>query len=431
MFKSIFLLLVIVPLAGCSAVGALSAPANTPTVPPIVPNVAPTATSAPLLPTTTPASVSSSELTWASLATTRLLWIQTSENLAQPQVFADPANPNRLAYCQPGAIRLTTDGGATWTTIPTKSADNAKLDTDLAIWKTNDAEPACVALLLDPIHPKSFYAMFDAGMSQYGAWSIVKVGLVTTDGGQTWNALTGPDSSVKNFGGFEMNGQLVEAIFSTPAQSMMQPPEIYVRQSIDGGKTWKPESLTCPATGPCVRFGPATGPATAQIQGKDVPHPQWLEYSIDHGRTWQVSDSAPSVALGMGGLNQLAALSPAMIALVSLNNQQFELSDDGGKTWQPVTLPPLIGSRSDFTRYEGLQIMPDGSLIAYQPIARTWQLLEPQSSSWCEISSVTMPETPNGLTVSGDRVWWMTNPDQPGAVPMPKSISSQDLRCAK
>jgi hypothetical protein len=427
MFKSMFLLLLIVPLAGCSVMGVLSAPVNTPTsAPTVVPTVAPSATPAPS-PTTTPAPVSTGLLTWASLATTRPLWIQTSENLAQPQVFADPANPNRLAYCQPGAIRLTTDGGATWTTIPTTSADNAKLDADLAIWKTNDAEPACAALLLDPIHPKSFYAMFDAVMPQYGAPPIYKVGLVTTDGGQTWNALTSPDGSVKQFGGFQMNGQLVEAIFSKPARSA-QPPGMYAEQSIDGGKTWKPESLTCPATGPCVR----SGPGVWQITGMGAPRPQWIEYSTDQGHTWQVSDSAPSVELGMGGLNQLAALSSTKVALISaLDDHQFEVSNDGGETWQPVALPSMIGSKPDFTGYEGLQILPDGSLLAYQPDAKTWQLLAPQSSSWCEISGATMPGTTSGLTVSGDRVWWMTSPSQPGAIPTPKSISSQDLRCAK
>ena len=427
MSKSIFLLLLIVPLAGCSAMNILSAPASTPTSTPlIVPTVAPTMTPAPI-PTTTPASVSSGELTWASLATSQVLWIQTSENLAQPQVFADPANPNRLAYCQPGAIRLTTDGGATWTTIPTTSADNAKLDADLAIWKTNDAEPACAALLLDPVHPKSFYAMFDAVMPQYGAPPIFKVGYVTTDGGQTWSALTGPDGSVKQFGGFQMNGQLAEAIFSKLTQSA-QPPDMYVEQSIDGGKTWKPATFTCPATGPCVRFGPGVW----QITGMGAPRLQWIEFSTDQGQTWQVSESTSSVELGMGGLNQLAALSPTSVALISaLNAQQFEISSDGGKTWQPITLPSMLGSMPDFTSYEGLQILPNGSLLAYQPDAKTWQLLEPQSPEWCEISSVTMPGTPNGLTVSGDRVWWMTNQDQSGTVPMPKSISSQDLRCAK
>ncbi|MCL4562522.1 MAG: hypothetical protein M1281_18160, partial [Chloroflexi bacterium] len=198
---------------------------------------------------------------WAQRQRPAPLWIQPSSSLIDATVSADPSNPLRLAYCADGAIRLSEDGGQTWSSIPITAAGSATLPGDLEI---SPQQARCASVLLDPTHPDSFYAVFGAQSKQWGAPPIYYLGLYSTDRGQTWQvvpvtqSITQGSMDIGRFGGFVYSGNAIQALYyDTPSSDPAQPSPLKVSQTSDGGATWTPAALTCPPAGPCLRWGAA------------------------------------------------------------------------------------------------------------------------------------------------------------------------------
>src|SRR5262249_40818722 len=87
---------------------------------------------------------------------------------------------------------------------------------------------------------------------------------VTSDAGCTWRALPAPSGAQLDhvqFGGFQVTDRAVQALFTAPGTSP-EPPPALVEQTLDGGRSWLTATLTCPATGPCVRWGAASTTVT-------------------------------------------------------------------------------------------------------------------------------------------------------------------------
>ena len=367
---------------------------------------------------------------WASLGSLRPLWVQTG-GLNQP-FFADPANPKRLAYCAPGAVDTSTDGGATWASVPTGSAAKVAATTDFSIFDSGSPPATCSAVVLDPDHPESLYAAFPTFKKNEGAPPIFYVGYATTDNGRTWQTVPAPSGfTLGQFGGFQLTGHSVLALFGgapsldVPATGKIK---IAVEQTADGGQTWAPAQLTCPADGPCVRWGPSpSGIGSCAMHG----YFQSVEMSQDGGRTW----STPAWPSGDNACdsNELVGLGPSTVALLSGNtagegSYPLLYSRDGGQTWVVVALPPLPGQGGEPLPYSP-RFLPNGALVAQSSGSGPWYLLLPGASNWCVVAGIPAGAESDSLRAAGDRLWWLEQGNSPNTTPIPLSARLDEVGC--
>ncbi len=178
---------------------------------------------------------------------------------------------------------------------------------------------------------------------------VAEVALFTTNAGRSWSFVpTPPGAKRTGFGGFRYQGDDVDALFSpsAPAPDGQAGPPL-VEQTADGGRSWSRASLSCPAAGPCVTFG-AHVPGNC-AQGLDS---QGVIASSDNGRHW----TEPSWPAGLVTCwpTTLEATSPAQALLVTSNavlgsESPFDVlvTNDGGRSWQAISLPPLPPAPGD------------------------------------------------------------------------------------
>ncbi len=368
--------------------------------------------------------------TWPSLHLSRPAWIAPSVSLTGSLLAVDPAQSGRFAYCDLGGIRVTEDGGKTWSLVPDTGAAAVAASAAYPMDQMQDNRPLCVSVVLDPSHPDSFYTVFRTASKEYGAPPIFFMGFYTSDRGKTWKLAPVPGgSSLERFGGFSTDLQRVQAAFYGEAtQGSDQPVPVIVEETRDGGATWSAASLACPpaAAGSCVRWGAAP----SQISGMGSPAPQAVVASQDGGKTWA---TGPAVELRMPGPNALAgyAGAPGSTVVLISGGSDFpvQISSDGGQSWRAVSVPALPGSSAEGTPFPELQILPDGSLMAL-PDGGSWQMLAAGAATWCEVKASGLPETAVTFQGIGDRLWWLPqNEASSGAVPAPASLPLANLKC--
>lgn len=343
---------------------------------------------------------------WTQRQRATPLWIQPSASL-DSVLSLDALDPNRLAYCVENAIRLSQDGGQNWTSIPTTPVSGLALPGDLVL---DSQQSTCRSVLLDASHPDSFYAVFGAMNQQYGMPPVYFLPFYTTDRGKTWQIVPIPVVQMVSsmidgrFGGFWTDGEVVQALYDDQAGNFNQTPPVLVKQTRDGGKTWTPASLACPPGGPCLRWGPAP----AQVSGMGADLPQDLLASFDQGRSW--SSTGESVELRANGPHDLVALSQDEALIVSGSaHYPLRYTSDGGRTWQALALPALpIANPVWPFGYSGLQMFPDGSLLAMDPDTGQWWALPPNARDWCPLDISSPGKYPVLLQPSGDQVWWLS-----------------------
>lgn len=338
-----------------------------------------------------------------ALGSLKPLWEQAG---GEPALSVS-ADGTRLAYCASDGIRVSGDGGRSWSTAPTAGLAQVAAAAGLQAGRTAPGVPVCQSVLLDPSQPRTLYARFYANPLQ-GAPPIYSIGAVTRDLGSTWSPVPSPDPPNRpGFGGFQLDGGGVSALFAGFEPGPGAPtPKTSVLRTDDGGASWQPATLTCPAEGPCARLA-ADGEGSC-AKGQSA---QDLELSSDGGRTW-------AVAPGMGRLStcsplHLAALPGGVLALFSGGADPLEVSRDGGHTWHPVRLPENSQSRS-------IQILPDGSLLG-NGLA---PLLPPGSSGWCP-AAVSAP-----VAVAAGRLWWRPPPTDATLVDGVMSIALDQVKCS-
>jgi len=355
---------------------------------------------------------------WTQLSRTAPLWIQPSASLMNPVISMDPLNPNRLAYCSAGEIQVSPDAGKSWSSIPTGPV--ATLVDSSGYSLDQQSVPTCFSATLDATHPESFYAVFPASNKQYGAPPIYYLAYFTTDGGKTWQPAPTPPGSgdtpmMERFGGFWSDGKVIQALYSGDSPDPNQPPPVLIEQTADGGVSWSLGTLTCPTSGPCVRWEPAPG----SISGMGADLLQFVTSSQDNGQTWV--STGQSVQLRMDGPHSLAALSQTAALLIS-GEAAYPLlyTTDAGKSWQSLSLPLLPNA----SRFDGLQLLPDGSLISQDQNTGTWYALSPSAQDWCKLN-ISIPENITvAFQVSGNRVWWISPTTQE-----PESASLVSFSC--
>ncbi|GEM_PF-579087 len=361
---------------------------------------------------------------WSTLGPIRPRWVQRS---GAASIVADPTDPRRLAYCAPGGIRLTTDGGAIWATVSTTTARLASVATTYPIvppffpTAASPLPPGCQSVTLGAGQPGVLYAVFTATRKGTAPPPLYSVGYRTGDAGQSWQPIPAPaGQEMGDFAGFQVDGAAVLAFFTRGQHGAGGA----VERTLDGGKTWLPATPTCPTAGPCVRFGAEQVGNCAKFGS-----PQAIRFSLDGGRHW----AAPAWPdrVNACGLHELAGLAIRGALLLGGDLSPLLLSNDGGRTWQNVALPPLQAPPGAAAGFPGLQLLPNGSLLASGAF---WQLLLPGASSWCRVPTGVLPPVNGDPQVIGDRLWWLQggpgphDPEQPLSA---RSIPLGRLHCAR
>jgi photosystem II stability/assembly factor-like uncharacterized protein len=361
--------------------------------------------------------------TWSQLDLGQPVWVEPSANLVGKSLTVVPSKAGVLAYCGPGEIGETQDGGRTWSKIPTTQvAAVAEAGGYPLMAQNTGGQPACDSVTLDSAHPDSYFAVFQAANKQYGAPPVFFMGYFTTDGGQTWKMVPAPQESTQEmFGGFWSDGNgMVQALFSGEPGNPAAASPVVVEQTSDGGASWSPGNLTCAASGACLRWGPAPG----SIPGMGSPLPQYIMASTDGGKTWI---QGPSVELRTIGPKELAAFS-GQEALVIDGSADFpvQMTEDGGKTWQVVGLPAMPGASEGAQQFSGLQILPDGALVVLSPDGSSWMRLDSKSDQWCPVSGTDLPNYAALIQASGDQLWWL-----PAEAQAPEHTAISNMSCGR
>jgi hypothetical protein len=354
------------------------------------------------------------------------LLYQDSARLLTPSIALDPADPQRIAYCAPGGIQLSTDGGTSWSQIPTLGVTEVASTTAYPVFTGGSSQPpSCHSVTLDPDHPQSFYTVFETAQEPYGEPPIFLMGYFTTDAGKNWQLVVPPpDYTIAQFGGFRATPDVVQVLFAGQPSSPKQTPLFSVEQTIEGGHTWAPADLICPASAPCIRWGPAP----SQIGGMGVDYPQALLISHDGGKTWK-TPAWPTQVILNSGPSQLVTLSDSNLVLISPGDDYpFRVSHDGGQTWKVTSLPSLIGGDGNVPLYPALQMLPNGALLVQSQTSSSWQILVPGAQEWCTFSAL-LPTTPELLVAIEDQLWWLEVSGTPNPAPMPKHVLVSDLKC--
>ena len=348
--------------------------------------------------------------TWAGLGPVHPLWVASSAPLMGGAVrAASPgASTGPVAVCAPtGGIRVTRDGGATWTLVPTAGVVTAAAGSAFVVQSGpgGGAVAACASALPDAAHPGSFYAAFDLVPASCDcAPPSITVAYETNDGGRLWRPVPPPTGfTAAEFGGFQSAGGAVVALFAKAptAPGAGKAPTMAAVETTDGGRTWRPATLACPASGPCLRWGPRP----SQILACMTSFPRAVVGSTDRGATWTARTQADECF----GTAELAGLGTAAALLVTGQGNgalALRISRDGGRTWTALAVPPLPppAPTDAANGISGLRLLPSGALAA--PDGTGLDLLLPGASAWCPATGVTLPSGAAGLSVAGGRLWW-------------------------
>jgi photosystem II stability/assembly factor-like uncharacterized protein len=359
-----------------------------------------------------------------------------------PSISADPADRSTVAWCGNGTVTISGAGGQVQ--VPTGSAAEV-LESMASVPFGNGGGPAgasapsCVTAI--PLGTEPDSASGESSPVVVAAFVVAPggvapptadVALFTTNDGQTWAAIPvppGADSTA--FGGFRVQGDDLDALF-TAATSGAEPPPPLVESSSDGGRTWHATDLPCPTEGPCVTLGPATSPDNCAMTGTL----QAVLRSSDGGRSW-TQVGWPSTVNACSEAEVVATSPRADILVSSASPYVLTRSTDGGATWSDIGLPALPGEDVDAglgLGFGGVTVLSDGALLAAggPGDSSRWELLRPGATSWCAVRGISTAEQHSvavaPIELIGTQIWWLSEPD-PLAGPIAHHLTAANLSC--
>lgn len=366
--------------------------------------------------------------TWKSLGT--LTPAAGETQWSQPLSLTTRGSSTQdFAYCVPGGIRLTQNGGRTFQRVSTDSAALASKSGPFPLFTNlSAAHPSvtCASVLWDPNDPHTFYATFGAENRIYhSAPPFYTVAYVTRNGGESWTPVPVPAGSTEgDFGGMseveEGTHSAVAMVFGRQSPSNPQVGVATATEEIttNGGASWQTTHLTCPGSGPCVRFGAMPG----MQPGMGSADLQPLVRSTNDGKTW-IALTWPTGNLEAQGMvptgqSELVGLPGNRVAFLDPSSQYpLRISKDGGVTWQAVALPVPPGSAGTSVReygvspYAALMWLPNGNLLAGTSPSGgfvapgLWYVLHPGASTWRLDPTLKMPDVLGRLVIAGQSLY--------------------------
>jgi hypothetical protein len=374
--------------------------------------------------------------TFASLGRLAILGEQAD---GPTPVSANPAAPNRIAWCGQGIIGLADSGGARLGSVSTAGVPQAIANAGIGYGLLGTAgigyHVATETVLCHDV------AVPNVGPALFAAFSVAVVptrtvaayvALETTDGGRTWALVPPPPRAhVTDFAGFQYQGDRVVALYtpaSTSASSgdgarMVSP---IVETFGTATDTWTASSLQCPKRRPCTRFGAAV-PGNCAMNGTV----QWVLISTDGGKSWRalswpanVNGCTSSLVAATGRSSELFVNAVASYPMLR--------SLDGGKEWSDVALPA-----APFT-VGGLGpdsvVLPNGALLVIKAGAPAdWSLLRPLRTRWCTVTSVPSAirksVTTSSLALLSTALWWVSGGASSGRPASLQHVGASSIRC--
>jgi hypothetical protein len=257
---------------------------------------------------------------------------------------------------------------------------------------------ACEDVALDPTHPKTVYAGFQA--SKDGSIPpVFNVALVTSNMGRNWRFVPPPrGDTITNFAGFIERPSGVEMLYSRdyffPLKAG-QSTTFVAATSSTGGQSWKDVRLSCPAGKPCVIFGPQAPQGACGMS-------EWQQ-SVLVGAAGEGSKptrwraAGPVKTVSQCGSQQLVATSAGDEFLVDRGRANALLYTHDGVHWTTVSLPKIdgvpVGGRFAFLG-QIMTLDARGALVAVagSPLVTSehLEILEPGSNAWCA-ATVALP----------------------------------------
>src|SRR3984893_11310911 len=273
-------------------------------------------------------------------------WKAANNGLPQSRylrTFAiDPADPSTVYAGTGSGLFRTKDGGSSWAALnsgiqalvsltPAVAIDPTNSDTIYAggasgvfkstdgglSWRVELPNVATIALVIDPSHPSTIYAVATTAMK-------------STDGGSTWTTL-----NVQNACGGTQCGGSLKAVAIDPSN----PSTIYlgrlragIFKSTDGGATLTATNngLPVPTPGLAVLVIDPSNPSTLYA-GTDAG----VYKSMDSGSSWKAANAG--LPLQIPGVDALA-IDPTKPATLYAGTREGNVykSLNGGASWRPT-----------------------------------------------------------------------------------------------
>jgi hypothetical protein len=348
---------------------------------------------------------------WASLGATQLTNVQPS---GDAPIATDQSNPQHLAYCSRSGIAVTLNAGQSWSTISLKAA--VSVARTIGFEPPNAAAPSCFTVTLDPRHPASLFARFEAQKTGQGIPPIYFIGLVSPDAGASWRPVPVPAGQTpEDFGGFRYEDGAIKAVFGG-AGEFQGPAFPFLEATTDGGRSWATSTPSCPANGPCVTFTGVWDYNCAKFPAAEV-----IAYSSDKGKSWS-SPQWPQWLDACSSDELVATADGRSLAISGRDEFHVLVSGDGGATWSAVLLPVTQGDAS-YEMFNDLQMLPNGSLLGMP--GNAWFILPVGAKGWCPVSGPLAGFTPGGRTqVIGNRLWWLTQEGKAQSIPVSSVVAT-------
>ncbi len=345
------------------------------------------------------AATSGHSVPWASMGVVQPSLVQPS-GWGSP-IAAQPASTT-TGWCTTNGVEISTGRGQS--TLVSDASVGQKLErSHLALSGlpgSSRATATCEDIALDPRHPRTIYAAFQASEGgsippSYG------VALVTTNMGSSWRFVPPPKGYTRtDFAGFIERPSGVEMLYSSNYFFPLKPGQsagLVAATSATGGRSWTDVQLRCPTGAPCVIFGPEAPQGACGMSEWQQSVLVGSTYEYRGTTRWRAAGAVSSVS--QCGSQQLVTTASGDVYLVDRSRTRALHFTNDGFHWTAVSLPKIDGAPvgGRFAPFSQLMTLAaNGALIAVagSPLvtAEHLELLKPRSTVWCATSAV-LPTT--------------------------------------